>query len=137
MRRRAWAGGVRTALIMATAAVAAAGCARKRTVAAEEQERLPPLPTALIVENRHATDYTVYVDRGGPRVRLGMVPGPGTVRFVVPADLVGTTTPLRVSADPRAGRTTLDGEAVIRRGDTLIFYIINEGDAQLVITPSP
>jgi hypothetical protein len=133
--RRAWTGGIRAALAIGIAASAAAGCASKRTGAAEEQEPLPALPTALIVENRRATDYTVFVDRGGPRVRLGMVPGPGTARFVVPADLIGTSAPLRVSAAPRAGSNTLDGSLVVRRGDTLIFYI-NDNDAQLVLTPS-
>jgi hypothetical protein len=110
------------------------GCARKRASASDDD--MPPLPTTLLVENRRSTDYTLYVDRGGARQRLGMVSGPGSARFTIPADLVSFSTPLRVTADPLAGRELLHESAVVRRGDTLILYI-NPTDAQLVLTPSP
>jgi hypothetical protein len=65
-----------------------------------------------------------------------MVSGPGSARFTIPADMVSYSTPLRVTADPLAGRELLRESVVARRGDTLILYI-NPTDAQLVLTPSP
>jgi hypothetical protein len=121
-------------LAVVLAAFVPAGCARKRASAPGDE--LPALPTTLIVENRRATDYTLYIDRGGSRQRLGMVSGPGSARFTIPADMVSYSTPLRVTADPLAGRELLRESVVARRGDTLILYI-NPTDAQLVLTPSP
>ena len=111
-----------------------AGCARRRASAAGDE--LPARPTTLLVENRRTTDFTLYIDRGGARQRLGMVSGPGTARFTIPAELVSFSTPLRVTADPLAARGLLQESIVARRGDTLIFYI-NPTDAQLVLTPAP
>ena len=134
MRSSARRSGIGIVLAVLLAGLAPAGCARKR--AKTPGDELPPLPTTLIVENRRTTDYTLFVDRGGVRLRLGMVSGPGTARFTIPADLVSYTSPIRVTADPLAGRELLRDSAVIHRGDTLILYI-NPTDAQLVLTPSP
>ena len=134
MHRSVRGGAVGIVLAGALAALGPAGCARPRASAPGDE--MPALPTTLIVENRRATDFTLYVDRGGARQRLGMVSGPGTARFTIPADLVTFSTPLSVTADPLAGRELLRESAVVRRGDTLIFYI-NPTDAQLVLTPSP
>jgi hypothetical protein len=121
----------RTAAAAALVALAACSSAKR---AGENRLVGRMAPTMLVVENRRPVDVTMFLDRSGQRVRLGMVSGPGVGRFAIPADLVASTGALRVIAQPRAERGILEESAVVRPGDTVRFTI-DLSDVQIAVDP--
>jgi hypothetical protein len=70
-----------------------------------------PAPITVVVENRNWNQVAIYVEAGGPRVRLGEIPGPGTVEFVLPGMFTHRTT-IRLSAFPLASRESYRTEPI-------------------------
>jgi hypothetical protein len=98
-----------------------AACSRNSTedVAAE-----PAPPTALKVENRAFLDMTIYVYRSSQRVRLGVVSGNSSAKFVIPASLIFGSTPLRFQADPIGrNRQSVSQEITVAPGDEVALII--------------
>jgi len=121
----------RTTLVGVLGTLAACSSAARSK---EQRANSSAAPTMLVVDNRRPIDVTMFLDRGGQRVRLGMVGGPGTARFLIPRDLVLGAGTLRVIAKPRAEFETLEDSAVIRPGDTARFTI-DMNDVRLVVDP--
>jgi hypothetical protein len=96
-------------------------CSRnsKEDVAAE------PVPvTELKVENRAFLDMTIFVYRNSQRVRLGIANGNSTVKFVIPANLLFGSTPLRFQADPIGrNRQPVTQEISVSPGDEVNLII--------------
>lgn len=104
--------------VMAAAAVLAS-CAPLRSGQLTGQPR-----TTLKVENRAYLDMTIYVMRGGERVRLGLATGGASSIFNIPADLVQAGTALRFVADPvGSSRDSVSEEINVRRGDQVVMEI--------------
>lgn len=78
------------------------------------------------VQNRRFLDVTVYVFRGGHRLRLGVVTGTRSAVFTLPGSFVREGGPFRFVADP-IGSDRLALDAVIS---------LFPGDAVLVVVPS-
>lgn len=97
------------------------GCA---AASQAEDSATPRAETAVRVENQSFSDMTIYVVRGGQRVRLGMVPGNSTRLFFLQPSLVPGVTPLRFLADPiGSSRTALSHEVVVQPGDVIEMVI--------------
>lgn len=58
----------------------------------------------VTVQNPQWEDLTIYVDRGGARIRLGVVPGNTTKTLTVPDALMSTNALIRLVAQS-SGRT--------------------------------
>lgn len=83
-----------------------------------------PDATTVRVENRNWLDMTIYVVRGGQRIRLGVVTGNSTRVLKIPRGIVFGTTPLRFLADPvGARRTPISQEIQVREGDQVTLTI--------------
>ncbi|PTL78991.1 hypothetical protein [Vitiosangium sp. GDMCC 1.1324] len=76
---------------------AAASCAS--TVPLDPSQPESPV-TTVQVWNQNPVDMTLYVTNGIHRIRLGLVPGPGTRTFVLPPHLLLSTNWLGFQADP-------------------------------------
>ncbi len=81
-------------------------------------------PTTIRVDNQSYSDMTIYVVRGGQRMRLGMAGGLKTTTLTIPSTVIFGSTPLRFIADPiGAARAPVSDEITVRAGDqvSLIF----------------
>ena len=108
------------AFLVSMALLTLAACGGNRPAASVD----PDAPTSLTVENYGFLDVTVYVIRGGTRIRLGQASGNGSETFVIPAHLVQAGIALRFQADPigrRAAPVTED--IVVFPGDQLVLRI--------------
>lgn len=80
--------------------------------------------TTIKVDNRAFLEMTIYVMRGGEKVRLGHATGASTSTFVIPADVVQTLAPLRFVADPVGGsRAEISEEINVSPGDQVMMEI--------------
>ena len=94
--------------------------------AGAEAQRTPQRPTTVLVDNRGFLDMTIYVVRGGQRIRLGTANGHSSTRFTIPSHLIFGTTTLQFLADPIGGsRTPVSNEIAVGEGE----------EVQLVINP--
>jgi hypothetical protein len=84
-------------------------------------------PAATVeVENNNWADMTVYVLRGGSRVRLGMVTSMGKSVFRIPASLLNTSGDVRLLADPVGSRDTYTTPIIqVNPGERIEFNIEN------------
>jgi hypothetical protein len=81
-------------------------------------------PTTIRVDNQSYTDMTIYVVRGGQRVRLGMAGGLKATTLTIPSTLVFGSTPMRFIADPiGAGRGPVSDEITVKAGDEVGLII--------------
>jgi hypothetical protein len=81
-------------------------------------------PTVLEVDNQGFLDMTVYANRSGQRVRLGIANGTGKTNLTIPSTLVSGVTPLRFIADPIGGnRASVSQEITVAPGDTVVMTI--------------
>jgi len=109
----------RIALLAAAAAISACASAGGGT---ESREARPV--TTVVVDNQALLDMTVYVLRGGQRVRLGHATGVSRTRFTIPYGVVFGATTLRFLADPiGSGRMPVSEEITVREGDELMLRI--------------
>ncbi|HXE58328.1 MAG TPA: hypothetical protein VNK43_10030 [Gemmatimonadales bacterium] len=107
---------VACALALACRSVPAGG------VAPEPQE--PAAPAILEVENLTASDATIYVVRGGERIRLGLATASSRKRFTIPGYLVKRPGLLNFLADPVGGPPhPLSDEIAVAPGDTVVVTI--------------
>jgi hypothetical protein len=110
---------VRTVLALLLLGAALAACARGRREPAPADAR-----TTLSVENRNFSDMTIYVVRGGQRVRLGLATGNSTTTLVIPSALLSGITALRFIADPIGGRASpVTEEITVTPGDQVGMFI--------------
>ena len=113
-------------LALAVAAVLAVpACAsRHGENAGEPTERATPEPTTLVVQNRNFSDMTIYVLRGGQRIRLGLANGNRSTRFTIPANLIFGIATLQFLADPiGSNRTPVSHEIRVTEGDVVTLTI--------------
>lgn len=84
----------------------------------------PVGPTTVRVQNQAFLDATVYVVRGGVRVRLGIATGSRTVVFTIPRTLVQPGTQLRFIANPIGGqRQPVSEEITVSPGDEVSLIL--------------
>ncbi len=75
-------------------------------------------PTIVVVDNQALMDMTIYVYRGGQRLRLGTANGVSKTRFTIPNGIVMGMTTLRFQADPiGARRAPISEEITVNEGD--------------------
>jgi hypothetical protein len=108
-----------TLTFVAAALLAVAGCTPQQT---------PPLSTqtqtTLLVDNQSFSDMTVYVLRGGSRVRLGLAPGAAKTSFIIPADVLVTGEAVRFVADPIGiVRASVSEQIYVHPGDQVTMQI--------------
>jgi len=103
--------------------LAFAACAGQRGKPGDDQVEAPA--TLLSVENRHWSNVTVYVLRGGARARIGTVTSMRTETFVIPAVLVGSVVELRLIADPVGGEPYVSDAVTVGPGERIDFRIAN------------
>src|SRR5690349_18023126 len=94
---------LRYALILVT--FAAVACHRRAVAPINPQAEV-----AVTVDNQNFLDMTVYLIRGGQRIRLGMVPGLTKQVLMVNPGLVGYGTDVRFAVHPIGGRGNRCGE---------------------------
>jgi hypothetical protein len=90
-----------------------------------DEEKAEELPTLLSVENRHWSNVTVYVLRGGARARIGTVTSMRTETFVIPAVLVGSVVELRLIADPVGSEPYVSDPVTVGPGERIDFRLAN------------
>jgi hypothetical protein len=89
------------AFLAVAAASVALGCGRQRTGSVD-----PQAAAFVEVENQSFFEMTIYIVRGGNRVRLGNVGGNATEIFEIPRTFVNPGLPIRFLADPIGSRVT-------------------------------
>ncbi len=78
----------------------------------------------LEVQNRNFLDMTVYVYRGGERLRLGQVTGNRSEVFILPGNFVREGGTFRLLADPiGSNRMALDEVISVFPGDAVLVVI--------------
>lgn len=98
---------------------AAVGCHRRAVAPINPQAEV-----AVTVDNQNFLDMTVYLIRGGQRIRLGMVPGLTKQILMVNPDLVGYGTDLRFEVHPIGGRGNPISETIsVKPGDVINLTI--------------
>lgn len=113
-----------TGILLATALASPAACAHNskpdpNAVPAEEVG-----PTTVRVQNQGFLDVTVYVLRGGVRVRLGTVTGNSTGVLTIPKNFVQPATSLRFIANAIGGqRQPVSEEITVSPGDEVGLII--------------
>lgn len=84
----------------------------------------PQAEVAVTVDNQNFLDMTVYLIRGGQRIRLGMVPGLSKQILMVRPDLIGYGTDLQFEVHPIGGRGNPISETVsVKPGDVINLTI--------------
>ena len=112
MRKFAW-------LAVAASLVFIAACGSARSQSSQQG-----LKTTVEVDNQALADMTVYVLRGGQRVRLGLATGLSKTRFTIPPGIVFGLTTLRFYADPIGGRATpVSEEITVSEGEEVVLRI--------------
>lgn len=106
---------------MAMSLTLSAGCMRNNDPEAEAQ---PTPVTRLRVQNQAFSDMTIYVYRSSQRIRLGQATGNSTAVFVIPSNLIFSSTPLRFQADPiGSSRASISEEITVSPGDEVSLLI--------------
>jgi hypothetical protein len=128
MPRPSFARSARRTAVLAlslAAALALPACAsRQAEGAGEPTERRDPEPTTLVVQNRNFSDMTIYVLRGGQRIRLGLANGNRSTRFTIPSNLIFGIATLQFLADPvGSSRTPVSQEIRVTEGDVITLTI--------------
>ena len=112
------------ALSLAAVLVLPACGARQGENAGEPSERVEPEPTTVLVQNRNFSDMTIYVLRGGQRIRLGLANGNRATRFTIPSNLIFGIATLQFLADPvGSSRTPVSQEIRVTEGDEITLTI--------------
>ena len=107
--------------LMMCALAFGAACSRNTK---EDEAADPVPPTILKVENQAFLDMTIYVYRSSQRIRLGIANGNSTAKFVIPANLLFGSTPLRFQADPIGrSRQPISQEISVSPGDEVTLTI--------------
>ncbi len=114
-----WNGGMlsrtygRSLLLTFTILVGAgAGCARHSQTDDGSPPAEPAADVALVVDNHHWLDVTVYLVRGAASERIGTVPGNQTKSFVLPWRRLGAGSGIRLLADPIGSVSTLTSDDI-------------------------
>jgi hypothetical protein len=80
--------------------------------------------TTVQVDNQALADMTIYVLRGGQRVRLGLATGLTKTRFTIPQGIVFGSSVLRFLADPVGSRVTpVSEEITVVEGEEVVLRI--------------
>ena len=112
---------------MALAALAIGGPAACAHTPAPDPSAAPAeaeAPTTVRVQNQGFLDMTIYVYRGGSRLRLGVATGSSTAVFTIPKTIVQIGTPLRFLASPIGGnRQPISQEVTVSPGDEVGLVI--------------
>ena len=123
-RTRALARAAGLALSLAALLAVPACAGRQGEDAGEPTERAAPEATTLLVQNRNFSDMTIYVLRGGQRIRLGLANGNRETRFTIPANLIFGIATLQFLADPvGSSRTPVSQEIRVTEGDVVRLTI--------------
>ena len=96
------------------------------TSSTRKTEKQAGFQTKVRVENDNKLDMTIFVLRGGQRIRLGLVPSYTTRSFTLPDNVVANATSIRLLADPIGGRgNSVSEEFNVFRGQTIEMTIAN------------
>lgn len=110
--------GIKRLILLASCALIAA-CASMKSSSGPA-----PAPTTVVVDNRALLDMTIYVVRGGQRVRLGLATGLSQTKFTIPPGIVSGGTTVRFLADPvGSSRTPVSEEISVREGEEVGLMI--------------
>ena len=102
-------------------AVTLAGCAWDRGAVAPIN---PHAEVALNVDNQNFLDMTVYLVRGGQRIRLGTVPGLSSRTIMLRPEYVGYGADLQVEVHPIGGQGNPITESIsVHPGDVIRLTI--------------
>src|SRR5687768_10973461 len=124
------------ALAAALLLVVAPSCARKRTgESAEGFSSITDVQVTLIVENQRMEDYTIYLTRA-LGVRVGMVSGPSTARFLLRGDLLPHTGDLHVYARAIGSSEVVSASANVPFGRTARMRIL-PNNVYMLVDPIP
>lgn len=84
----------------------------------------PQAEVAVTVDNQNFLDMTVYLIRGGQRIRLGLVPGLSKQILMVRPDVIGYGTELQFEVHPIGGRGNPISETIsVKPGDVINLTI--------------
>lgn len=109
-------------------ALSPGACASRRT-----PERPPPPPVQLEVDNHALGQMRIFVLHEGQRTRVGEVAGGGTQLFILPARLLGSTSEIRLVAEPIAAFSRYVSETlIVHPGQRVVLTIENKLDASSV-----
>ena len=126
----------RAALVATLLLALAPACTRSRTGEQQEGFRsITDVQVTLIVENQRMEDYTVYLARGGG-VRIGLVNGPSTARFLLKGDLLPHTGDLRIFARAVGSSEVVSASANVPHGRTVRMRIL-PNDVYMLVDPLP
>ncbi len=96
------------------------------TSSTHKAERQTGPKTKVKVENDNKLDMTIFVLRGGQRIRLGLVPSYTSRSFTLPDNVVVNATSIRLLANPVGGRgNPISEEFNVFRGQTIEMVIAN------------
>lgn len=115
---------VAAAALVTSVAVVPTACTHNRKPDPNAPAEPEVGPTTVRVQNQGFADVTVYVYRGGARVRLGIVTGNSTAVLTIPKTMVQPATQLRFIAAPIAGqRQPISEEITVSPGDEVGLII--------------
>ena len=111
-----------TVVLLVFVAASGTGCVRRP--AAGNQATEPREETFVQVDNRAFLDATVYVLRGGQRIRLGLVNGSSIHTFTLPSHVMFGTTSLAFQIDfVGNSRAPYSNSISVVPGDTVVLSI--------------
>lgn len=107
-------------MVLLAACALAPACASSGTNATAENRESP----TVVVDNQSVVDMTIYVLRGGQRIRLGMAGGLRKTKFTIPQGIVFGPTPVRFLADPiGSSRAPISEEITVSQGEEIGLQI--------------
>ena len=126
----------RAALVATLLLTLAPACSRSRTGEQQEGFRsITDVQVTLVVENQRMEDYTIFLARGGG-VRIGLVNGPSTARFLLRGDLLPHTGDLRIYARAVGSSEVVSASANVPHGRTVRMRIL-PNDVYMLVDPLP
>ncbi len=80
--------------------------------------------TTVVVDNRSVLDMTIYIIRGGQRIRLGNAGGLSRTKLTIPRGVVTGSINVRFLADPiGSSRTPVSEEITMTEGDEVTLML--------------
>ncbi len=81
-------------------------------------------PTTVLIQNQAVLDMTIYVLRGGQRIRLGLATGVSDTRLTIPPGIIFGGALVRFIADPiGSNRAPVSEEISVTEGDEIVLRI--------------
>lgn len=112
---------LKSLLLIPALALSLVGCAGRNK---HGEERLPPVPTSLTVENHNWLDVNIYVVHDGQRSRLGSATAAKTTDFTIQPALIGQMGAIQLIADPVGSSGAIASPRVeVKPGNRLVWTL--------------